>query len=161
MLQALRNQGIKSIKGDIVLDRQLFQPSRPGAGQPPFDEYPWAYYNVAPDALLVNTNLLKVEMRSVGGKLSLAMMPEMDKVGVRSEMATSDAPCPAWENGWRSPDFARKGDRIEVVLHGSFPRDCVKSISVNVLDPHDYLARLVRSTWQKLGGALKLSLIHI
>jgi D-alanyl-D-alanine carboxypeptidase/D-alanyl-D-alanine-endopeptidase (penicillin-binding protein 4) len=155
MLQALRNQGIKSIKGDIVLDRQLFQPSRPDLGQPPFDEYPWAYYNVVPDALLVNTNLLKVEMRSVGGKLSLAMMPEMDKVGVRSEMATSDAPCPAWENGWRSPEFKRNGDRIEVVLHGSFPRDCVKSISVNVLDPHDYLERLVRTGWHKLGGTLK------
>lgn len=155
MLRALRNQGIKSIKGDIVLDRQLFQPSRPDLGQPQFDEYPWAYYNVVPDALLVNTNLLKVEMRSVGGKLSLAMMPDLDRVSVRSEMAASDAPCPAWENGWRNPDFKRNGDKIEVVLHGSFPRDCVKSISVNVLDPHDYLARLVRSTWQKLGGALK------
>jgi D-alanyl-D-alanine carboxypeptidase/D-alanyl-D-alanine-endopeptidase (penicillin-binding protein 4) len=155
MLRALRNQGIKSIKGDIVLDRQLFQPSRPDLGQPPFDEYPWAYYNVVPDALLVNTNLLKVEMRSVGGKLSLAMMPDMDQVSVRSEMAASDAPCPAWENGWRNPDFKRNGDKIEVVLHGSFPRDCVKSISINVLDPHDYLARLVRLTWQKLGGTLK------
>jgi len=155
MLRALRNQGIKSIKGDIVLDRQLFQPSRPDLGQPQFDEYPWAYYNVVPDALLVNTNLLKVEMRSVGGKLSLAMMPDMDQVSVRSEMAASDAPCPAWENGWRNPDFKRSGERIEVVLHGSFPRDCVKSISINVLDPHDYLARLVRITWQKLGGTLK------
>jgi D-alanyl-D-alanine carboxypeptidase/D-alanyl-D-alanine-endopeptidase (penicillin-binding protein 4) len=155
MLRALRNQGIKSIKGDIVLDRQLFQPSRPDLGQPQFDEYPWAYYNVVPDALLVNTNLLKVEMRSVGGKVSLAMMPDMDQVSVRSEMAASDAPCPAWENGWRNPDFKRSGDKIEVVLHGSFPRDCVKSISINVLDPHDYLARLVRSTWQKLGGSVK------
>ena len=35
----------------------LFQPSRPDAGQPPFDEYPWAYYNVIPNALLANTNL--------------------------------------------------------------------------------------------------------
>jgi D-alanyl-D-alanine carboxypeptidase/D-alanyl-D-alanine-endopeptidase (penicillin-binding protein 4) len=154
MLRALRNQGINGINGDIVLDRQLFQPARPDLGQPPFDEYPWAYYNVVPDALMVNTNLLKVEMRSVGGKLSLAMMPEMDNVSVRSEMAMSDAACPAWENGWRSPDFTRKGDKIEVVLHGSFPRDCAKSISVNVLDPHDYLERLVRITWQKLGGTL-------
>jgi D-alanyl-D-alanine carboxypeptidase/D-alanyl-D-alanine-endopeptidase (penicillin-binding protein 4) len=155
MLQALRNQGIKGIKGDIVLDRQLFQPARLDLGQPPFDEYPWAYYNVVPDALLVNTNLLKVEMRSVGGKLSLAMTPELDNVSVRSDMTMNDAACPAWENGWRSPDFTRKGDQIEVVLHGSFPRDCAKSISVNVLDPHDYLARLVRATWHKLGGTLK------
>ena len=154
MLQALRNQGIKTIKGDVVLDRQLFQPARPDIGLPPFDEYPWAYYNVVPNALLINTNLLKVEMRSVGGKLSLAMMPPMDKVGVRSEMAASDAPCPAWENGWREPGIARDGDKIDVVLRGSFPRDCVKSISVNVLDPHDYLERLLRATWSRLGGKL-------
>jgi D-alanyl-D-alanine carboxypeptidase/D-alanyl-D-alanine-endopeptidase (penicillin-binding protein 4) len=154
MLQALRNQGIRKIKGDIVVDRLLFQPSRPDAGQPPFDEYPWAYYNVIPNAALINTNLLKVEMRSTADKLSLVMMPELDKVTIRSEMKLSDAPCSAWENGWRSPDYARKGERIEVVLHGSFPKDCVKSTSINVLDSQDYLARLLLAEWRKQGGSL-------
>ncbi|MHA4868590.1 D-alanyl-D-alanine carboxypeptidase/D-alanyl-D-alanine endopeptidase [Duganella sp. PWIR1] len=154
MLEALRNQGIRKIKGDIVVDRLLFQPSRPDAGQPPFDEYPWAYYNVIPNAVLVNTNLLKVEMRSTGDKLSLVMMPELDKVSIRSEMKLSDAPCAAWENGWRSPDYTRKGERIEVVLHGSFPKDCVKSTSINVLDSQDYLARLLLAEWRKQGGSL-------
>ena len=154
MVQALRNQGIRKIKGDIVVDRLLFQPSRPDAGQPPFDEYPWAYYNVIPNAALVNTNLLKVEMRSTADKLSLVMMPELDKVTIRSEMKLSDAPCSAWENGWRSPDYARKGNRIEVVLHGSFPKDCVKSTSINVLDSQDYLARLLLAEWRKQGGSL-------
>src|SRR5438105_4730058 len=64
MLQALRNQGIKAIKGNVILDRQLFQPARTDVGIDPFDEYPWAYYNVIPDALLINTNLLKIELRS-------------------------------------------------------------------------------------------------
>jgi D-alanyl-D-alanine carboxypeptidase/D-alanyl-D-alanine-endopeptidase (penicillin-binding protein 4) len=154
MLQALRNQGIRRIKGDIVLDRQLFQPARPDAGQPPFDEYPWAYYNVIPDALLANTNLLKVEMRSTGDKMGLAMMPEMDKVSIRSDMKLSDAPCATWENGWRTPDYSRKGDRIEVVLHGSFPKDCTKVTSINVLDNHDYLARLLLAAWRRLDGSL-------
>ncbi|WP_373989673.1 D-alanyl-D-alanine carboxypeptidase/D-alanyl-D-alanine-endopeptidase [Duganella sp. BuS-21] len=154
MLEALRNQGIRKIKGDIVVDRLLFQPSRPDAGQPPFDEYPWAYYNVIPNAALLNTNLLKVELRSTGDKLSLVMMPELDKVGIRSEMKLSDAPCAAWENGWRSPDYTRKGERIEVVLHGSFPKDCVKSTSINVLDSQDYLARLLLAEWRKQGGSL-------
>lgn len=154
MLEALRNQGIRKIKGDIVVDRLLFQPSRPDAGQPPFDEYPWAYYNVIPNAALVNTNLLKVEMRSSGDKLALVMMPALDKVSIRSEMKLSDAPCAAWENGWRSPDYTRKGERIEVVLHGSFPKDCVKSTSINVLDSQDYLARLLLAEWHKQGGAL-------
>lgn len=154
MLQALRNQGIQKIKGDVILDRQLFQPARPDVGQPPFDEYPWAYYNVIPDALLTGTNLLKLEMRSTGSKVGLVMMPEMDKVGIRSEMKLSDAPCASWEQGWRSPDASRNGDKIDVVLHGSFPKNCSKAISVDVLDHHDYLERLLRATWRKLGGSI-------
>jgi D-alanyl-D-alanine carboxypeptidase/D-alanyl-D-alanine-endopeptidase (penicillin-binding protein 4) len=154
MLQALRNQGIRRIKGDIVIDRLLFTPARPDAGQPPFDEYPWAYYNVIPNAALVNTNLLKVEMRSSADKVSLVMMPEMDKVSIRSELKLTDAACAAWENGWRAPDYARKGDRIEVVLHGTFPKDCIKSTSINVLDSQDYLARLLLAEWRNLGGSL-------
>jgi D-alanyl-D-alanine carboxypeptidase/D-alanyl-D-alanine-endopeptidase (penicillin-binding protein 4) len=154
MLQALRNQGIRRIKGDIIVDRLLFTPSRPDAGQPPFDEYPWAYYNVIPNAALINTNLLKVEMRSTGNKLSLVMLPEMDKVSIRSEMKLTDTACASWENGWRTPDYSRKGDRIEVVLHGSFPKDCTKSTSINVLDSQDFLARLLLAEWSKLGGSL-------
>ncbi|RFP12999.1 MULTISPECIES: D-alanyl-D-alanine carboxypeptidase/D-alanyl-D-alanine-endopeptidase [unclassified Duganella] len=154
MLQALRNQGIRKIKGDVILDRLLFQPARSDVGQPPFDEFPWAYYNVIPDALLTNTNLLKVEMRSTGNKIGLVMMPEMDKVSIRSDMKLSDAPCASWEQGWRSPDVARSGDKIEVVLHGSYPKNCIKSTSVDVLDHHDYLERLLRATWRKLGGSI-------
>jgi D-alanyl-D-alanine carboxypeptidase/D-alanyl-D-alanine-endopeptidase (penicillin-binding protein 4) len=152
MLQALRNQGIKSIKGDIIFDRQLFQPARLDVEVPQFDEYPWAYYNVIPDALLVNTNLLKIEMRSSGGSLSAVLMPEMEKVGVDPQMKLSDAPCASWENGWRAPDVVRKGEKLSVVLHGTFPKDCVKAISVNVLDRHDYLERLLRAQWSRLGG---------
>lgn len=154
MLQALRNQGISTIAGDVVLDRQLFQPARTDLGQPPFDEYPWAYYNVIPDALLINTNLLKLDLRSGGGQLSLLMSPEMEKVTLRSAMTLRDAPCAQWEQGWRTPEVVRQGEQIEVVLQGSFPRDCVRTVNVNVLDPHDYLARLLRATWRKLGGTL-------
>ena len=154
MLQALRNQGIAAINGDVVLDRTLFQPARLDLGQPAFDEYPWAYYNVIPDALLINTNLLKLELRAVGGQLAIVTMPEMDNVTVRSDLRMTDATCAQWEQGWRTPDFVRSGDRIDVVLHGSFPRDCVKTVNINVLDPHDYLAGLVRATWRKLGGTI-------
>jgi D-alanyl-D-alanine carboxypeptidase/D-alanyl-D-alanine-endopeptidase (penicillin-binding protein 4) len=154
MLQALRTQGIRRIQGDVVLDRLLFQPSRPDAGQPPFDEYPWAYYNVIPNALLANTNLLKLDMRSSGNRITLAMLPEMENVSVRSELKLVDAACSTWEKDWRTPDYARKGEKIEVVLHGSFPKNCIKATSINVLDSHDYLARLLQATWRKLGGSI-------
>ncbi|MFA9217544.1 MAG: D-alanyl-D-alanine carboxypeptidase/D-alanyl-D-alanine-endopeptidase [Sphingomonadaceae bacterium] len=152
MLQALRSQGIKSIKGDIIFDRQLFQPARSDIGMAQFDEFPLAYYNVVPDALLINTNLLKFELRSSGDSLSVAMLPEMEKVSVDPQLKLSDAPCASWESGWRTPEVLRKDDKISVILRGSFPKDCIKSTSVNVLDRHDYLERLLRASWRRLGG---------
>jgi len=154
MLQELRNQGIDTIQGDIVLDRELFQPARPDSNAPPFDEYPWAYYNVIPDALLINTNLLKIELRSADGKLALAMMPAMDDVAIASDMKLTDAACASWQNTWRAPDVLSQDGKLTVQLHGSFPRNCTAAISVNALDRHDYLARLMLATWKRLGGKL-------
>lgn len=64
MLQALRNQGIRKIQGDLILERSLFQPARPDLGLAPFDEWPELRYNVIPDALLLNTNLVQIDVRS-------------------------------------------------------------------------------------------------
>lgn len=154
MLQALRNQGVWRIQGDIVLDRQLFQPAQPDPQAPPFDEYPYAYYNVVPDALLLNTNLLRVELRTTGGQLSAVMMPAMDKVGLKTDLKLVDTPCAQWETGWKPPQAIRTDGKINVLLRGTFPRDCSAATSINVLDRHDYLERLLRATWKRLGGVL-------
>ena len=154
LLQALRNQGIRKIKGDVILDRQLFQPARPDLGQPPFDEFPWAYYNVIPDALLTHSNLLRVELRASASELSVVMLPELEQVSVKADLQLTDAPCASWEKDWRTPELRRRGDQITVVLHGRYPRNCNKSTSLDVLDHHDFLARLLRAQWRKLGGSL-------
>lgn len=154
MLQALRNQGIETIQGDIVLDRELFRPARPDPNAPPFDEYPWAYYNVLPDALLINSNLLKLELRSSDNQLSLVMMPEMEKVAVSSDMKLTNAACSTWQNGWRAPDVVEQDGTLTVRLHGNFPNNCTGAISINALNRQDYLARLLRAKWARMGGKL-------
>ncbi|MES2898394.1 MAG: D-alanyl-D-alanine carboxypeptidase/D-alanyl-D-alanine-endopeptidase [Pseudomonadota bacterium] len=155
MLQALRNQGVRRIEGRLVLDRQLFNPARIDAGITPFDEYPDSYYNVIPDALLVNKNMLLLDMRSDGQRVKLAMQPQLDRVTVESNLTLIDADCAKWEDGWKYPEIVRaRGGAIKVVLQGTFPKNCVKSNSINVLDRHDYLDRLFRAHWSKLGGTL-------
>ena len=154
MLRALRYQGIRKIDGNIVLDRQLFNPPRSDFG-PPFDESPEAYYNVIPDALLINKNMLQIDMRSTGKKLQLEMQPSLDRVSVGSDMKLVDAACPTWEDGWKLPDATiDKRGRIKVMLHGTFPRNCVADNSINVVDRHDYLDRLLRLEWKQLGGTI-------
>ncbi|WP_020656008.1 D-alanyl-D-alanine carboxypeptidase/D-alanyl-D-alanine endopeptidase [Massilia niastensis] len=155
MLRALRYQGIARIEGDLVLDRQLFQPARLDAGLAPFDESPEAYYNVIPDALLVNKNMVQVDLRSTGKRLKLQMQPELDRVSIGSDMTLVDADCAKWEDGWKLPEARRQKDgRIRIVLHGSFPKNCARSTSINVLDRDDYVDRLLRLKWKQLGGKL-------
>lgn len=93
MLEKLRTQGIRKIQGDLVLDRQLFQPARTDIGVAPFDESPEAYYNIIPDALLLNMNLLRVDMTSTGSKLKLGMLPQLERVTIESDMTLIDADC--------------------------------------------------------------------
>jgi D-alanyl-D-alanine carboxypeptidase/D-alanyl-D-alanine-endopeptidase (penicillin-binding protein 4) len=155
MLRALRYQGIRKIAGNIVLDRQLFNPARSDLGAPPFDESPEAYYNVIPDALLVNKNMLQIDMRSTGNRVRVRMLPALEHVSITSDMKLVNADCAQWEDGWKLPEAVRgKDGRIKVILHGSFPRNCVADDSINVLDRDDYLDRLLRLTWKQLGGTI-------
>jgi serine-type D-Ala-D-Ala carboxypeptidase/endopeptidase (penicillin-binding protein 4) len=155
MLQALRNLGVKKIQGDLIVDRQLFHPARPDRGAPTFDDTPEARYNVVPDALLLNTNLLQVELNSAGKQLKLLMMPPLEDVAIESDMTLTDTPCARWQEGWRTPDYVRDDEgKLTVILHGSFPKNCAKATSINVLDRSDYTARLLRATWRRLGGTI-------
>jgi D-alanyl-D-alanine carboxypeptidase/D-alanyl-D-alanine-endopeptidase (penicillin-binding protein 4) len=153
MLETLRRQGIKKIRGDLIVDRQLFQPARLDVGAAPFDESPEARYNVIPDALLLNTNMLHIDMTSTNKQVKLVLSPALDDVAAASEMAMSDADCAKWEDGWQTPELRRGADgKLTVVLHGTFPRNCIASNDISVLDRADYTDRLFRATWRQLGG---------
>ncbi len=155
MLRSLRNQGIRQIDGALVFDRQLFNPARLDINAPPFDENTDAYTNVIPDALMVNKNMLEIDLRSDGTRVALDMQPALDGVDVVSGMTLVDADCASWENGWKAPQVAGgKNSQLRVVLSGTYPRNCARTARVNVLDRHDYLDRLVRSTWRRLGGSI-------
>ena len=152
MLRALHYQGIRRIEGDLVLDRSLWQPARTDGGIA-FDESPEAYYNVIPDALLINKNMIQVDMRSTNKRLKLEMQPQLDRVSIGSDMTLIDADCSTWEDGWKLPQAVRQKDgRIKVMLHGTFPKDCARTYSINVLDRNDYIERLFRQKWKELGG---------
>jgi D-alanyl-D-alanine carboxypeptidase/D-alanyl-D-alanine-endopeptidase (penicillin-binding protein 4) len=68
-------------------------------------------------------------------------------------MTLVQADCSKWEDGWKLPEAVReKNGRIKVLLHGTFPKDCARTYSINVLDRDDYIDRLFRQKWKELGG---------
>jgi len=154
LLERLRAQGVQRIAGDLVLDRQLFQPPRADAGLPPFDEAPEAYYNVIPDALLLNMNMLRVDMDSNGKHVQAALLPALEKVAVRSRQTLVNGDCAQWDDGWQRPTVTREDGRVTVELHGTFPRNCRQTYGINVLDRDEYADRLIRMTWKRLNGTI-------
>jgi D-alanyl-D-alanine carboxypeptidase/D-alanyl-D-alanine-endopeptidase (penicillin-binding protein 4) len=70
-------------------------------------------------------------------------------------MKLIDAPCAKWEDGWKLPTVTHQANgKLRVTLQGTFPKNCNTSYSINVIDRHDYVDRLVRSTWRRLGGSI-------
>ena len=154
MLRALHNAGIHRIEGNLVLDRSLFNPARGDIGLPPFDESPDAYYNVIPDALLVNKNMLQIDMRSTDKRMQLDMQPALSGVTIASNMKLVDADCATWEDGWKLPQVVHTDGKIKVVLEGTYPKNCAKTNSINVLERDAYIDGLFRLKWKQLGGKL-------
>ena len=154
MLQRLRLQGVRDIRGDLLLDRSYFQPERTDVGVPPFDDAPEFRYNVIPDALMVGMNLVDLELVSDARRLRVASTPSIDGVAFEARATLVDAACDDWEDLWKTP-ATRKGraGREEIVIDGPFPRDCAASTAIDMVDRDRYIEGLVRALWRELGGS--------
>ncbi|MES2102978.1 MAG: D-alanyl-D-alanine carboxypeptidase/D-alanyl-D-alanine-endopeptidase [Pseudomonadota bacterium] len=154
MLRSLRAQGIKKINGDIVLDRSFFQPTRFDVNAPPFDDTPDAYYNVIPDALLVHSNLISFSLESTADKIAARTSPPMNRVAIENHLMLDDRNCAEWEAGWKAPtvEIARNKS-INLILSGSFPRNCKAATELNTLERNLYIERLIQALWREIGGS--------
>ena len=159
MLAELRWQGIREINGDIVLDRHLFRPALPDPLAPAFDAWPEFAYNVAPDALQFNHNLLDLELRSDDpsrpGSVSARAWPPLPGVEIdASALRLTDKPCGNWAEDWASPaplDGAASGP-LRIRLQGGFPNACSQRTGLVLMPRNTLVERHLRWVWQGLGG---------
>ncbi len=153
MLRTLRAQGVRVIEGDLIVDREFFQPPRPYEGDPPFDESPEFRYNVIPDALMLGSNLNQLAIASDEKEVRVVFGPLMDGVQFVSEMMLVEKSCALWEDDWKIPrvDKLASGE-IRVALLGTFPKNCNIATEINIIDRTDYVERVTRALWKSLGG---------
>jgi D-alanyl-D-alanine carboxypeptidase/D-alanyl-D-alanine-endopeptidase (penicillin-binding protein 4) len=156
MLQVARLRGVREVRGDVLLDRTHFSPPRTDLGLPSFDETPEFRYNFIPDALSLNMSLVHLDMASDTRAVRVAMSPALDGVGVAASFTLVDRECDDWEDGWIIPEVVQQArGRLLIRLRGEFPRDCVASTDVHVLERDLFSERLIRATWKRLGGTLR------
>ena len=154
LLAELRFQGIRTLRGDIVLDRGLFRPARSDIGQPPFDDAPEFPYNVVPDALQLAGNLLALELESDETQVKVRVLPPLARVELVNKLELVDTPCADWDKHrhWQTPLTTKVRGVIQIELRGQFPKNCQQRPSLQLMDRTDLADRLLRYTWASLGG---------
>ncbi|MBL8327831.1 MAG: D-alanyl-D-alanine carboxypeptidase/D-alanyl-D-alanine-endopeptidase [Rubrivivax sp.] len=153
LFNELRDQGVREIAGDILLDRSLFRPARLDVGLAPFDDAPEFYYNVIPDALGLTGHLMGLELKSDAETVSLRTLPRLDGIELRSAFTLVDRRCGEWASGWQPAGVQDDGSRIVIELRGSFPRHCTQRPELQLIDRDRLAAFTLRSLWQRLGGS--------
>ena len=154
LLLDLRQRGVLHIEGDLLLDRTLFRPARFDQNLPPFDEAPEFPYNVIPDALFVNGNLLPFEMNAqADGTVRASTVPPLPGVAFSSTMTLNDKRCADWADGWLPAAIGPNTDGTQIELRGSFPRNCTRRVALQLLDRTEMTGAMFRSLWQGLGGS--------
>ena len=155
LLRQLREQGVDRIEGGLVVDRNLFNPPRLDVGIPPFDESPEFQYNVIPDALNLNTSLVGFVLQSDDRTLSVRTSPVLSGLVLDTRsMVLNDNACPQWESTWVLPDLQISQGTPQLRFQGQFPRNCIQSLDLNLVDRQWVTTRVIRQIWAQLGGQI-------
>ena len=153
LLRRVQGLGIKSITGDILLDRSAFAPSAQNPAD--FDGEPLRPYNAAPDALLINFKsvVMTFNANPSGANASVSFEPPLANVQLQTSVALTapGADCGDYRGGLKA-DFSNP---YRMSFNGSYPAGCgEKTWAVAYADPASYAERAVLGMWQELGGKL-------
>ena len=149
LMRRIRGLGIRSITGDIVLDRSAFEtvPANPAA----FDGEPLRPYNAAPDALLLNFKSLVITFTPQAGQAQVHVEPPLAGVQLPASIPLVAGDC----GDWRTSLKADYSDAARIRFAGGYPAACGERVwPVAYTDPSSYAARAIAGMWQQLGGSL-------
>jgi serine-type D-Ala-D-Ala carboxypeptidase/endopeptidase (penicillin-binding protein 4) len=152
LLRALRAKGVRDIRGDLVLDRNLFTTEHAHPGQ--FDGEPAQPYNTTPDALLVNFKSIAfqyipdAETRTV----RIVVEPPLPQVQIVNNLVYAEGACGLWYTRIKS-QVQDTGDTARVTLTGSYARSCGEQTGYySLLGHREYVGALFTQLWRELGG---------
>ena len=152
LLHDLRQQGVREIRGDVLLDSSYF--AVPLADTGSFDGQPDRAYNALPDALLVNFKATRFVFKSENGQVNIAADPDLPQLRVNNRVQPSPALCEDWKEHL-TRTAQRDGEIVTLTFSGHYPLACgEKVLELSVLENTSYVGQLFQQYWRELGGTL-------
>jgi len=150
LLRLIRSAGIDEIGGDLLIDDSYFDVGDydPAA----FDSQPLRAYNVAPNALLMNYQVVRYwfEPDFAADSVKVRLDPPLDNLLVRNKLDLATGRCGGYQRGIA----ITANDAVdEVTFSGSFPSGCsLYAMDRVALSHNEYVYGLFRSMWRESGG---------
>jgi len=152
MLRLLRQAGVHTIEGNLLLDDSYF--SEPFYDAAEFDREPLRAYNVGPNALLSNLKVVRYtfEPDLLSGRVNISLAPVLGDLTVHNRLRTKAGSCRGYQRGIA---ISMNDAMDEVTFSGSFPTGCdVYSMDRTALSHNQYTYGLFKTLWQESGGTL-------
>ena len=151
LLRQIRAKGVREIRGNLIIDNSWMEPQHFDAAD--FDGDPTRPYNVGPDALLVNFNVLSLQLHPAADGLQVNSLTPL-AFQVSSNVRYVGGACTDWRNQL-TPVFSLINQQINLYLTGTYPRSC--GDKTWLLQPYplshaDYDGALFRELWTEVGG---------
>ncbi len=155
MLGQLRRQGIREIRGDLIVDETYFvvEETDPGA----FDGQAYRLYNVLPSALLVNFKSIEFVVRpdAAHGGVAITTIPELPNLTIVNKVKLVQGACSgnAVRLYMNVPDPTTPET---VAFSGSLPSGCAAiPLPRSVMRAPAYAFGVFKSLWQQWGGSIQ------
>jgi D-alanyl-D-alanine carboxypeptidase/D-alanyl-D-alanine-endopeptidase (penicillin-binding protein 4) len=149
LMTQLSALGLRDIRGDIVLDRSVFDITPRTEA---FDDEPLRPYNVSPDGLLLNFKaLIYTFTPDASGQVAVRVEPPLASFDAPSRVTASSGPCQDWRSQLRA-DFSQAH---QVRFAGTYPLSCgERPWPVAYPAPEVYAPKLIQAVWLATGGRL-------
>ncbi|MFD2644526.1 D-alanyl-D-alanine carboxypeptidase/D-alanyl-D-alanine endopeptidase [Pseudomonas japonica] len=151
LMRDLRANGVKTVTGDLILDRSHFiQPQLPQFNDDGGDEN--KPFLVKPDSLLVNLKALRFVARNDGGRVLVSVEPPIASIRIDNQVkAMPGKQC----NGEVRYNPVVQADGVSVTVTGQLGEGCNSQTYLSLLDHPTYAAGAVRAIWNELGGTIQ------
>lgn len=150
LLVSLRQQGLKQIKGDLIIDKSYFATSV--STHKVFDNEKWRSYNALPSAFLVNGRNTSFKFTVNNKQVNVSQEIELPEVEIINNMKLVKGGCGSWRNRFKY-DVNASNKKAVVTFTGNFSSQCgEKYLELSLFDDDHYAFFMFKKLWEQVGG---------
>ena len=151
-LRGLRDRGLNTVKGNLILDDSYFEQPQGEPGD--FDGKPHRVYNAQPNALSLNFQATAIRMvpEPANGRVRVFLEPPLANFALDNRLRLVNGRC-TWQHYYPKAQFTPIGKGARIVLEGDFSVRCREgTLNRMVTTPPEHLFGAFIQLWADGGG---------